>query len=62
MLETVQQKAGSPRQQRDRMFVEAVLYVARTGIPRRDLPEEWGQWDAVSHRFRRWAKRNVWQH
>jgi transposase len=38
----------------ERMFFEAVLYVARTGIPWRDLPGEFGAWDAVYNRFRRW--------
>lgn len=38
----------------DRMFFEALLYVARTGIPWRDLPAEFGSWDAVYNRFRRW--------
>src|SRR6516165_289195 len=38
----------------DRMFFEALLYVARTGIPWRDLPAEFGRWDAVYNRFRRW--------
>jgi transposase len=61
ILEKVKHKAGSPPRQSDRMFIEAVLYVARTGIPWRDLPEEFGHWDAVYNRFRRWEKRNVWQ-
>jgi putative transposase len=39
----------------DRQFVEALLYVARTGIPWRDLPSEFGRWDAVYNRFRRWV-------
>ncbi len=38
----------------DRMFFEAVLHVARTGEPWRDLPEEFGAWDAVYARLRRW--------
>lgn len=45
------QKPGLP----DRQFVEALLYVARTGIPWRDLPAEFGRWDAVYNRFRRWV-------
>jgi transposase len=61
ILARVKHKAGSPPKQSDRMFLEAVLYVARTGIPWRDLPEEFGHWDAVYNRFRRWAKRRVWQ-
>ena len=38
----------------DRQFFEAILYIARTGIPWRDLPAEFGRWDAVYARFRRW--------
>jgi putative transposase len=37
------------------MFFEALLYLARTGIPWRDLPAEFGRWDAVYNRFRRWV-------
>jgi len=33
--------------------------VARTGSPWRDLPEEFGHWNSVFKRFRRWAKRGV---
>jgi transposase len=61
ILEKVKHKAGSPPRQSDRMFIEAVLYIARTGIPWRDLPAQFGHWDAVYNRFRRWEKRNVWQ-
>ena len=39
----------------DRAFFEALLYVARTGVPWRDLPAEFGAWDAVYNRFRRWV-------
>jgi transposase len=38
----------------DRMFLEAVLYRARTGCGWRDLPGEFGAWDAVYNRLRRW--------
>src|SRR5207247_4008811 len=38
----------------DRLFLEALLYIARTGIPWRDLPSEFGAFDAVYNRFRRW--------
>ena len=61
VLAEVKHKAGSPPKQSDRMFIEAVLYLARTGIPWRDLPEEFGNWDAVYNRFRRWEKREVWR-
>jgi transposase len=39
----------------DRRFFEAILYIGRTGIPWRDLPAEFGSWDAVYNRFRRWV-------
>src|SRR3954462_15568654 len=48
-------RGGQPPVLPDRMFFEAVLYIARTGIPLRDLPGEFGAWDAVYHRFRRWV-------
>ena len=44
----------------DRVFVEAVLYRARTGIPWRDLPERFGPWKTVYNRFDNWSKRGVW--
>ena len=48
-------KGGQPPDLPDRGFFEALLYLARTGIPWRDLPGEFGSWDAVYNRFRRWA-------
>jgi len=40
----------------NRRFVNAVRYVARTGIPWRDLPERLGDWNTQWRRFDRWAK------
>lgn len=45
----------------NRMFVEAVLYVARTGTPWRDLPPAFGNWNSVYVRFNRWSEGAVWQ-
>jgi putative transposase len=39
----------------DRQFFEGMLYIARTGNPLRDLPSEFGSWDAHYNRFRRWV-------
>lgn len=47
-------RGGQKPQLSDRLFFEALLYLARTGIPWRDLPGDFGAWDAVYNRFRRW--------
>jgi transposase len=44
----------------NRLFVEAVLYRYRAGIPWRDLPERFGDWKQVHTRFGRWARSGVW--
>ena len=61
ILATIKSRAGSPPVRSDRMFIEAVLSLARTGTPWRDLPEAFGRWDAVYHRFRRWERRGFWR-
>ena len=45
----------------NRLFVEAVLYRYRAGIPWRDLPERFGDGVQVHRRFSRWAKSGVWR-
>ena len=44
----------------DRLFVEAVIFRAKTGIPWRDLPERFGSWKSNYNRFRNWATKEVW--
>ena len=61
ILATLKSRAGSPPALSDRLFVEAVLYLARTGTPWRDLPADFGHWDAVYNRFRRWERRGIWR-
>jgi transposase len=43
----------------NRLFVNAVFYVAKTGVPWRDLPERFGHWHRVFQRFNRWCKKGV---
>ena len=47
--------------QDNRLFVEAVLYRYRAGIPWRDLPARFGDWKKVHARFGRWTKSGVWE-
>jgi transposase len=52
--------AGAPPELSDRLFLEAVLYRARTGTPWRDLPAEFGDWNAVYQRAKRWRVTGTW--
>ncbi len=45
----------------NRLFVNAVLWIAKTGAPWRDLPERFGPWGSVWKRFDRWATKGVWK-
>ena len=45
----------------NRLFVEAVLFRFRAGVPWRDLPERFGDWKIVYQRFNRWAKNGVFE-
>ncbi len=44
-----------------RRFVEAALWICRTGAPWRDLPDTLGRWPSVYHRWRRWCLRGWWE-
>jgi transposase len=56
-------KEGDPGRsgEDNRLFLEAVLWIARTGSPWRDLPEYFGEWFSVWKRFRRWALKGVFE-
>jgi transposase len=56
-------KVGDPgRSGRDnRLFLEAVLWLVRTGSPWRDLPDAFGPWNTAFRRFRRWADKGVFE-
>jgi transposase len=45
----------------NRLFLEAVLWMARAGAPWRDLPNQFGNWNSTFKRFRRWAKKGVFE-
>lgn len=47
--------------QDNRLFINAIWYMAKTGVPWRDLPDRFGYWDTVFQRFNRWCKKGVFQ-
>lgn len=56
-------KAGDPgvTAADNRLFINAVSWIAKTGAPWRDLPRRFGPWNSVFQRFNRWSKKGVWQ-
>ena len=55
-------KGSKGREAKDnRLFINAVLWILRTGAPWRDLPPDYGDWKNTHRRFCRWRDRNVWQ-
>ena len=54
-------KVGDPGRSgaNNRLFVEAVLWIVRVGAPWRDLPQDFGNWNSVFQRFRRWVRSGV---
>ncbi len=44
----------------NRQFVNAVLWIARTGAPWRDLPPDYGDWSRTHRRFIRWRDKGIW--
>src|ERR1044071_5026707 len=56
----VPKRRGPEPKLKDRTFIDAVLYRAKTGVPWRDLPERFGSWKTVFNRFSNWSRRGHW--
>lgn len=54
-------RTGRPSKAGDRQFVNAVIWIAKTGAPWRDLHPRFGPWKTVYNRFRRFALSGVWK-
>lgn len=55
-------KGSSGRNARDnRQFINAVIWILRTGAPWRDLPPYYGDWKNTHRRFCRWRDKGVWE-
>ena len=50
---------GRPYAQSHRTTLEGILWIARTGAPWRDLPPQFGKWNTIYQRFRRWVRSGV---
>jgi len=44
-----------------RLVLDGVFWIARTGAPWRDLPDEFGKWLSVYRQFRRWTLAGLWE-
>ena len=45
----------------NRQFINAVLWILRTGAPWRDLPPDYGSWSNTHRRFIRWRDKGIWE-
>jgi len=45
----------------NRLFLNAVLWILRTGAPWRDLPPDYGDWKNTHRRFSRWRDKGIWK-
>ena len=54
-------RRGRPTKISNRTMINAIFYIAKTGLPWRDLPEKYGKWSSIHDRFCGWNRRGVLQ-
>jgi len=62
IIEPLLPKRGrGPKRRDDRVILNGIFYILRTGAPWRDLPERYGPPTTVYNRYVRWGERGVWK-
>jgi transposase len=59
-ISSIRGRGGRPATNH-RLVLDGVFWIARTGCPWRDLPEEFGMWSSVYRQFRRWTLAGLWE-
>ena len=49
-----------PERKDDRLVINGIFWVLRTGAPWRDLPEQYGPYTTCYNRYNRWSKAGVY--
>ena len=52
-------KRGRPAKYDNRSVMNGILWIARTGVQWRELPERYGKWQAVYARYRLWKQKDL---
>ncbi len=61
LLPPERSRRGRPAKLGNRRFMNAVVYIAKTGAPWRDLPERFGPWKTVFNKWSRWNAKGVFE-
>ena len=54
-------RGRGPARRDDRVILNGIFYILRTGAPWRDLPERYGPATTVYNRYVRWGERGIWK-
>lgn len=57
----VRDPRGAKSKTPDRVILDGLLWLMKTGSPWRDLPPEYGSWQTVYRRYRQWIQEGIWE-